>query len=140
MKTLHKSKRKPRLRKELHSDWSLKKPLYLKKNDKRYKLHAKQLKERGFSDAETWSLYCPIAQFILPRLIRFREIGNGYPMGLTPEKWDAILDEMIFAFDWILNYEEDKYEGLTDEQKDSNWKRYEAGMQLFVKWFRDLWW
>ncbi len=132
--------KKPRLRKELKSDWSLKKPLYLKPNDDRYKRHVKQLKEHGFSDSETWSLYCSIAQFILPRLIRFREIADGHPMGLTQDEWNAILDEMIFAFDWVLNYEEPKYEGLADKEAERQWKRYEAGMQLFVRWFRDLWW
>jgi hypothetical protein len=125
--------------KTLKSCWSLKAPLYITKKDKRYTKNAKQLKEWGFSDTETWSLYSPIAQFILPRLIRFREITCCYPAGLTPEKWDFMLGEMIFAFDWALTSDERSVKMTKDEELNT-WKRYEAGMDLFAKWFRDLWW
>lgn len=120
--------------------WKLRKPLFITPKDKRYARHMKQLKERGFSDTETWSLDSSICHFILPRLIRFREIGAGFPGGLTMKEWDAMLGEMIFAFDWSLNCEEEKYEGLSDKETERYWKRYEAGMQLFAKWFRHLWW
>lgn len=119
--------------------WKLKAPLYITKKDKRYAKHAKQLKERGFSDTETWSLYSPIAQFILPRLKRFKEIARCYPAGLTPEKWDAILAEIIFALDWSLTSDEKSME-MKKEEVDTAWKRYDEGMLLFAKWFRDLWW
>jgi hypothetical protein len=126
---------------QLKSKWSLKKPLYLKKTDRRYAIQIKQLKKWGFSDSETWSLYDPIAEFILPRLIRFKEITIAYPgNNITMEKWKAMLDEMIFAFDWALHDEDDKYDNLTEKQRDANWKRYEKGMELFAKWFRALWW
>lgn len=121
------------------SKWSLKKPLYLDKKDKRYPKHVKQLKENGFSDAETWSLYSPIAEFILPRLIRFKEIAMGYPMGLSEAKWNEILDDMIFALDWSLTSDE-KSETMTKGEVRKSWQRYERGMKLFAKWFRDLWW
>ena len=122
------------------SDWRLKKPMYIKKYDDRYTRSVEQLKKFGFSDTETWGLDSVICMFILPRLIRFREIGAGYPGGLTAEKWDAILGQMIFAFDWSLNFEEEKYKGLTDKEKKDNWLRYQVGMDQFAKWFRDLWW
>lgn len=121
------------------SKWKLKAPLYITKKDKRYAKNAKQLKEWGFSDTETWSLYSPIAQFILPRLIRFREIAKSHPMELTSEKWDAILGEMIFAFDWSLTSDE-KSENMSDDELAKNWKRYYIGIDLFSKWFRNLWW
>ena len=131
------------LNKNLTSRWSLKKPLYLKKTDKRYARHLKQLKTNGFSDAETWGLDSVIAEFILPRLIRFRELHIDFPGGwedVTFEKWNSMLDEMIFAFDWTIHHEDRKYDNLTDEQKTENWKKYTHGMELFAKWFRDLWW
>lgn len=59
---------------------------------------------------------------------------------MTAEKWDAMLDEMIFAFNWSLHCEDDKYDKLTADQQAANWKRYEEGMILFAKWFRHLWW
>ena len=124
------------------SEWSRKTPLYLEKTDKRYDKHDNQLKKRGFSDSETWSLDSVICEFVLPRLIRFKKLNNGFPGGgdMTFEKWNAAIDEMIFAFDWSLNCEEDKYDKLTQSQRDDNWKRYEAGMDSFSKWFRHLWW
>lgn len=125
--------------KTLKSRWSLKAPLYITKKDKRYAKNVKQLKDWGFSDTETWSLYSPIAQFILPRLIRFREITGCYPAGLTPERWDAILAEMIFALDWSLTSDE-KSMKMTGDDVNAAWKRYNEGMSLFAKWFRDLWW
>jgi len=132
-----------KLSKKLQSEWSLKKPLYVKKTDNRYARHVKQLKENGFSDAETWSLDSVVCKFILPRLIRFREIHNGFPGGwedINEHKWKEMLDKMIFAFDWSLNCEEDKYNGLSEEVITENWKRYQEGMDLFAKWFRHLWW
>jgi hypothetical protein len=117
-------------------------PLYLEKGDNRMGYMKKQLKKEGFCDSETWALYACVAEFILPRLQRFKEVTIAYPMGLTPEKWEAMIDEMIFAFDWTLNEEElhGKYSNLTKEEKDANWKRYENGMRLFGEWFRALWW
>lgn len=120
--------------------WKAKKPLYIKKDDDRYSKHVAQLKKYGFSDTETWAFYSVASHFIIPRLIRFREIANGHPFGLTPEEWNAMLDEMIFAFDWAVNDEEDKYDHLTEKERAEHWKRYDKGMQLFAKWFRHLWW
>ena len=127
-------------RSTMKSEWVRRLPLYLEKGDERYKKAQVQIKKFGFSDSETWGLDSVISMFILPRLIRFKELNNGFPIDFTSESWDAVLDEMIFAFDWSLNCEEEKYKGLTKEQQDENWKRYEAGMQLFAKWFRHLWW
>ena len=70
--------------------------------------------ERGFDDTECWNLDTTIAQFVLPRLKHFKENTNGYPGNdeiPTFEKWNEVLDKMIYAFDHIVN--EDKY----DEEK-----------------------
>jgi hypothetical protein len=125
-------------------EWKLKAPLYLTKKDKRYNKHLKQLKTRGFSDSETWSLYSNIAMFILPRLIQFRKIVRthaygGYPLGLTEQTWNDMLGEMIFAFDWSITSDE-KSAKMTDEEVTAAWERYKKGMQLFGEWFRGLWW
>ena len=130
------------MNKDLKSRWSLKNPLYVEKTDKRYARYVKQIKKHGFSDAETWELDSVICQFILPRLIRFREIANGFPGGgdMTSEKWDAIIGQMIFAFEWSLHHEDDKYDHLSEQERKTNWLRYEVGMNQFAKWFRHLWW
>ena len=126
--------------KKLISEWSTKKPLYIKKTDKRYARYVKQLKTNGFCDVETWGLDSVIAQFILPRLIRFKEINIGYPIDLTFEQWNTTLDEIIFAFEWSLHNEDKQYNTLTIEQRKQNWNRYYKGMKEFAKHFRELWW
>jgi hypothetical protein len=50
---------------------------------------------RGWDDSETWSLDFTVAKFMLPRLIRFKELKCGYPCNLTKEEWDKILDEIL---------------------------------------------
>lgn len=123
--------------------WSVRKPLYIKKTDKRYKKYIKQLKKDGFSNTETWCFTSVVAQFILPRLIRFKEVTNGYPGGgdvPTMEKWHEILDKMIFAFEWALAYDEEENYNLSDKIKKEYWKKYEEGMKLFAKYFMALWW
>jgi hypothetical protein len=103
------------------------------KNDKREKMYLPQRLERGFDDSETWSLRNTIANFILPRLIRFKEIKMCHPASLTEKKWDEILDKIIRCFKLVI---EDNEEDLTQEK----YKNFETGMKLFGKWFLDLWW
>ncbi len=110
--------------------WSRRTPLYVKKGDKRYAKYCKQLKDRGFADDETWSLYTVITDFVLPRLKRFREIPFGFPGNLTEKEWDDILDDMIFAFEY---HKKDEI-GL---KKD--WIRCKRGMRLFGQYFGHLW-
>lgn len=122
--------------------WSCKTPLYVDKTDKRYGKYAKQLKQDGFSDTETWSMDVVFAEFILPRLKRFKEITNAYPGGDMSEKlWDETLGKMIFAFYWIINYEKDSEEGdFTELQIKKNWDTCQDGLNLFAKWFNHLGW
>ena len=133
-----------KLSKNLTSEWSLKKPPYLDKKDKRYSRYAKQLKTNGFCDPETWGLDSNISKFILPRLIRFKEVNNGYPPDLTVEKWNEILDQMIFAFHWNINYDgnfdNNEFENLSEEEEKLNWSKFETGMKFFAEYFRHLWW
>jgi len=123
--------------KNMKSKWSLKKPLFIKKSDKRYKKYVKQLKRDGFCDCETWCLSGAIAEFILPRLKRFKVVNNGFPGGLTEEKWDEIIDKMIFAFDYALTYEDAL---LNDDDSKIAFEKHQEGMKLFSEYFFDLWW
>lgn len=128
---------------KLTSKWSVKNPLYITKKDKRYSKHVKMLKECGFSDTETWSLYSVIAEFALPRLKRFKEITICHPANLKDEhEWSGILDKIIFAFEWVGIDDncDEEYEKMSDEERKKNWDRYLEGMKLFAEYFRDLWW
>ena len=132
------------MKQKLTSKWSLKHPLYLNKKDSRYKKHLKQLKDQGFIDSETWSLYGVIAEFILPRLKRFREIIPNYPMGETENSWKEKIDRMIFAFDWILNGESECCRRFVGDEFakeiDIGEKKCSEGLKLFAEWFQGLWW
>jgi hypothetical protein len=119
---------------KLASEWSRKTPLYMDKKDKRYKKHLEQLKSRGFSDSETWSLYSVIAEFIIPRLKRFKEINNGYPYGLTMKEWNTTIDKMVFAFEYLLDDERMSKFPEADDIK------VQEGLRLFSEYFRALWW
>lgn len=131
----------------------------------------KWLKQHGkyVNPRDTWALDYTIAEFVLPRLKLFKEKTLGYPgtgEADTPEKWDAILDKIMFSFELILN--EDTWEigdpeydylcyiseNMTDEDREKSKevsdkyfgevKRREQiiqeGLDLFAKWFRYLGW
>lgn len=111
-------------------DFGLK--LLTKKGRKtRDRQHTRQRKAWGFCDADLWNLFCGITKFILPRLIRFREMPRmGYPADLTEKRWNHILDQMIAAFK------------ILDKEDFANKKErriIERGLKLFAEWFELLW-
>lgn len=94
---------------------------------------ALQRKKRGWDDSDTWSLDCTMAEWLLPRLRRFKEINGGYPMIKTPTQWDKELAEMIWTFEFIAS---DKY---WNEDK-ATMRRVKKGLRLFSDNFCSLWW
>lgn len=114
---------------------------------------------------ETWSLDVNLAKYIIPRLKKFKELNNGYP-GIgemdTPEKWDEALDKMIQAFEYVIDLDEywiddprydytdvmfsdDKelYESIVENKRMEDIRRLVAineGLQLFAKYYMNLWW
>lgn len=104
---------------------------------------------RGFSDQVTWNLDYDMAKWILPRLKRFKELNNGYPDDLTSERWDEILDEMIWAFNYIANdgegkiFTADTRPGAFEKEREQ-WKaaekRVDEALKLFGEYFQALWW
>jgi hypothetical protein len=130
------------MEKLMESKWSLREPLYLEKTDDRYEEQLKQLKERGFSDSETWTFFLVIAEFILPRLRRFREISIAHPADITVEDWGDIIDKMIFAFEWAIKSDgmTGDYNDLSEEDKVECWEKQKEGLKLFAEYFMGLWW
>lgn len=105
----------------------------IKKDDPRQELWKQQREERGFDDTELWNLDVTIAEFILPRLKKFREVCFGYPGDLnSQEEWHSILDKIIKAMEIIDS--DDKILS----QKDFLLK--EEGLKLFAEYFSNLWW
>lgn len=83
-------------------------------------------KKQQIKSEELWGLDLTISKFIFPRLTLFKESINS-----TPE-WQEILSKMIYAFQYTID--DDKYKTLPGD-----YPKYEEGINLFAKYFRDLW-
>lgn len=95
-------------------------------------------KKKGLSKItheELWDLDVTLAKYILPRLIRFKEINKmGYPTEFNNSKeWHEAIDKMIWSFNKVLK-DNWNYEDIKNESK-----RYLEGMHLFAEHFSDLW-
>lgn len=106
---------------------------YDKKKEEEYH---KQRMDNGFDDSETWSLDYTIARFVYPRLKRFREVTIGIPAGLSEEEWYDILDTMLDGF--RLAATDDNTE--TREEGKERTATIQKALDLFAKYFFDLWW
>lgn len=97
-----------------------------------------QRRTRGFDDSEIWSLPEPLAKLIHARLLRFQEIKKSYPMGMTEAEWTTTISEMIWTFDWIASGKH--WDGSPDDEKHArDMNRARCGLQLFAKYYFDLW-
>ena len=104
----------------------------LKYKDNRLDKLYEQRKTLGYDDSETWSLYYTIANFILPRLKRFKELTISAPCELTEEEWKSCLDQMIYAFEYAANrYEQECY-------SNEDFEKVQKGFKLFGEFFLDL--
>lgn len=88
---------------------------------------------RGWDDGDTFSLDASLAEVILPRLKRFKELNCCHPTDLAPEEWDTILDKMIAAFEFAAS-EERWLASPTEYQK------HQEGLDLFAQHYWSLWW
>ena len=136
---------------------------------KRWIISTYQRMRYGVSDSECWSLDWTLTNFILPRLKHFKKINvHTHPPDITPERWHEILDELIWTFEYMHDEEkfnpmppvmyvrvnmDDYFKNInrekTPEQKQA-WKEYfeksaeleerrKRGMQLFAKYYFQLW-
>lgn len=94
---------------------------------------------KGWDDSDTWSLDLTIAEFVLPRLKRFKEVNNGYPGNMTAAQWDEILDKMIYAMEMIACDDITYNKADVEEIKDIG-NRVDEGCRLFGEYFQGLWW
>ena len=91
----------------------------------------------GFDVRDTWSLRNTTAAWLLPRLKMFKQVNIAYPMDMTPEEWDGILDKMIYACDMVANKDERTMEkSYTLEE----WEKIQEGLNLLGEHFLSLWW
>lgn len=90
---------------------------------------------KGYAKEDLWGLDYYLAKKILPLLKAFRKSKlTGYPPTLKNQKeWLKELDEMIWAFDYIIRTECDWSGKLENED------RCKKGLEAFGKYFRNLW-
>ena len=121
---------------------------------------------------DTWCVYSTLALITLPMLKQLKAVKHGAGMvdaedsaiEDTFERWDWVLDEMIFAFEHIVDTEwESKFfegkgemnllkleNGMLEYVPDTNLKtdfdglklvndRIDNGLRLFGKYYRSLW-
>jgi hypothetical protein len=67
-----------------------------------------------------------------------KEPGYEGPNAFTEDEWGAILDDIIFAFQWQIDL--DAYHDTRDEQDfKAGEKRQKRGLQLFSLYYKNLW-
>lgn len=104
----------------------------LKKRKEKFK---KQREKRGWDDSETWCLTNSFFEWAIPRLKRFKELIICYPCSLTMDKWKDIIQKMIDGFELGL-----KVDGAYYTLGDKEYKKMTEALDLWHKWFFDLWW
>ena len=102
---------------------------------------------------DTWDLFTTLGEVILPALKKFKEKNIGgvnvanedLPEQLHSEtswhvRWDYILDKMIWAFENVLDdeWEFDLYNEDRNLYEEKH-KEIQKGLELFGKYYRDLW-
>jgi len=115
---------------------------------------------------DTWSMDHTLAPIILPMLVQLKETKHGAPnvdpkdvpkelrpkkqdvlkykeIGETDDKfferWDWVMDEMIYAFDCKAN-KDDVFMRIKDEDEmQKEQERISNGFRLFGKYYEALW-
>jgi hypothetical protein len=117
---------------------------------------------------DTWNMDHTLAYIVLPMLIQLKETKHGapsvdwedVPRELRPsaeelhaynkngetdvhffDRWDYVLDEMIYAFDCKANKDEVYMRFDIDNRKamDKEQNRISNGFRLFGKYYESLW-
>lgn len=118
----------------------------IKEKDERYSDSLNFYLTNDFFFEECWNLDATLSALILPRLIRFRDNHCGTPGCLFGydekgnilneeegcQKWERILDKMIWAFYLYISVGSLYW---TEEQK----QQINEGLKLFAEYFQSLW-
>lgn len=105
------------------------------------------------SRADTYSLDSTLSMVISKSLRRFKEDVEsfpGHPVDVTYDEWIDIIDTMIWAFEEVnKDYESPLFEEYEDSDEDlkeyskklqEHEKNIQDGIELFAKYYRNLWW
>jgi len=125
----------------------------------------RQKKIRNIKYRDIVNLDSTLAKFILPRLEFFKKNTTLTPMDLTEEEWKDVLDKMVNAFKLVLDTHEPDFikikcdikslKDLFSQMEEDGtipfdgdayieWHKLkqakiDEGLQLFAKYFQNLW-
>ena len=99
---------------------------------------------------DLWNLDVAMAKFCAEGVRQFIKMKrHTYPLDLTPEKWEEVLKEIHWSLDAVShNLDTDPtyqnvvrgIEPTVDMEKEKEYsERLNRGLELFGKYFRDLW-
>lgn len=115
------------------------------------------------SNKEVWNLKSHLASCIYDSLLQFKNLDRtSYPSDISPETWEEYLDKMLFSFKEISsNFKNDPLEihikdkalseiftddfssdaerTLVMEESKKYFDKIQEGLNLFSKYFNDLW-
>jgi len=128
---------------------------------------------RGYDDLDKWNAAWYIARKAIPVLSAMKDncvgtsvkwhredrfgnivelskeevfVNDGAPASFTEEEWNAILDDIIYAFQFTLDSDSDTFyegEGLfinySQEKYEAAFKRHKRGLKLFSIYYMNLW-
>lgn len=128
---------------------------------------------RGFDDLDKWNAAWYISRKAIPVLTAMRNsfhgtsirwhredrfgniieltkdevfIGDNIPESLNEEEWKAILDDIIYAFQFPLDTDGETFEdgeglfaNFSEEKYNAALKRHKRGLKLFSIYFMNLW-
>lgn len=118
---------------------------------------------RGWANSDCWSLDYSLAKVITDTVKYLRDNSHGYPTGLTPAKWRAILDKIIYTFEISQKISEDNLYLIEDNKERQKWqktlknikrkhgpngsrcmsireiKKYNEGWENFREFYHNLW-
>lgn len=122
---------------------------------------------RGYDDLDKWNAAWYIARKSIPVLTamrnefkgtsikwhredRFGDIieltkdevffDDGIPPAFSEDEWRSILDDIIYAFQFLLDEDNgDNYKNFSEENYKENRKRHKRGLKLFSIYFNNLW-
>lgn len=130
--------------------------MYMKINIGKYSKKNEDRKIKVHIDAyDVWNLDHTLALIIHPSLIALKEAKGGIPYihnqdvpielqttdddphyGFSEEKWNYVLDEMIFSFEQFKN---DYSTDCDDATRKTYNDRIDNGLRLFGKYYKSLW-
>lgn len=108
---------------------------------------------RGWADCDTWSMDNYMTDVLLGLMKKYEEDTNGYPCSFkTAEEWHVVLKKIITGFEAMKEVCDESYWGgcknkngaidmdIVKIETDKRVAKFNEGIDLFKKYYLNLWW